>query len=81
MNTDFKNTLQISLPKRLNQAFIDKSFELTKWRRFKVGCKPKDCELQEITLLYNILCRLPCYLTEEDIEKLENRLIHITNVK
>lgn len=76
---DYKNTEKVNFPLRVANLFISTSFDISKWRRFRVGCKPKDCELQEISLLTNILCELPCYLTEEDIEKLENRLIELTN--
>lgn len=72
--------MDVNFPKILNDAFINRAFDIVKWRRLKVGCSPKDCDLQEIDLLSSILCKTPCYLTEEDYNILENRLIEMTNV-
>lgn len=76
---DYKNTEAVDFSSLLSKLITDKILDIHKWRRFKVGCKVTDCELQELLLLSKILCQTPCYLTEEDYSKLENRLTQLKN--
>lgn len=80
MSTDRKNTQRVNFPEKLNQLFTSRTFSIDKWRMFKIGNRPSNCELQELMLLFDILCRQPCYLSEEDSKKLENRIIKLSNV-
>lgn len=74
-----KDTEDIYLDERLVNLMIGKSQDIQKYRRLKIGKEPSICELEEILYLQDIMCRRPCYLSEKDIIRLEQKLISISN--
>lgn len=74
-----KDTEDIYLDERLVDLIIGKGQEIQKFRRLKVGKEPSMCELEEILYLQDIMCRRPCYLTDKDMLRLEQKLINISN--
>lgn len=74
-----KDTKDIYLDRKLVDLVLTKAKDLQKYRRLKIGKGVSVCELQEIMYLKDILCRRPCYVSDKDIFKLEQRLISISN--
>lgn len=60
----------------LHKAIIKVYNDLQKYKRFKVGCKPSDCEISDLNYLTTILCSDECHITEKEIqiilEKIQN---------
>lgn len=74
-----KNTEIIDLDIKLADLILNEAFSIKKFKRLKIGCAPDTDKLQEIMLIKSILCRRPCYLSQADINKVEERLIRISN--
>lgn len=74
-----KDVEDLFLDRRLVDLILGKTKDIQKYRRLKIGKGVSSCELQEIMYLKDILCRRPCYISEKDILKLEQRLINISN--
>jgi len=78
-NMGAKDVEEIYLDNKFVNLILGKAEDIQKFRRLKIGKGVSTCELQEIMYLKSILCRRPCYVSEKDIFKLEQRLINISN--
>lgn len=74
-----KNVEDIYLDRKLVDLILNKAKDIQKYRRLRIGEEVSTCQIQEIMYLKSILCRRPCYVSKEDIFKLEQRLINISN--
>lgn len=71
-----KQTLDFSTTKTLlGKRILSKGLNKEKFERFGIGCKPTFCEMFDLIMLDNIVCKNLCYIEEEHINKIHNHLI------
>lgn len=74
-----KNTELVDIPTVSLDLFLNYGDAIRKYKRLKIGCYPKNCQLEELMFIQDILCKQPCYVSDRDIDNLEQRLIRISN--
>lgn len=60
---------------RLHRIVIEEGQQKEKYRRFKVGSDIEDCEIFDILMLSDIICKDLCYYDQEFDDSINDYLI------
>lgn len=74
MENSTQDILRHDLRRVITEALINTHIQLEKFRRFKIGCEPSECEISELLFLDKIYCQEPCYFTKDHIKTIEQKI-------